>query len=179
MAYIPRLNEINIRDNPKWYYLNPFYPQYQLPNCTCYAWGRWWEINDPLGYERKPTLNTSGNAKAWWGNNKDKFESGQTPRLGAIICFAPEPNSNRNGHVAVVEQINGNVITTSNSDWRGRFFYTEVLTPDANNKYHHSVYTSQGFLYNPYVTEDEVKVTKKPLEFPWAIAWKHWSNFKH
>lgn len=184
MVYTPRLTDSGIRGNPKWYDLNPFYPRYQLPNCTCYAWGRWWEINDPNGYSRRPTLNTAGNAKAWWGNNISRFEHGQTPQLGAIICFAPAAGSNRNGHVAVVEEIDGNRIRTSNSDWLGTFFYTEWLTPDTNGKYHHSVYTSQGFLYNPYVdlTPEQTpqqEAAKKLNEFPWAVAWHHWSNFKH
>lgn len=182
MAYNPRLNDSGIRGNPKWYELNPFYPRYQLPNCTCYAWGRWWEINDPNGYSKRPTLNTGGNAKNWWPNNISRFEHGQTPKLGAIICFAPSAGSNRNGHVAVVEQINGTAITTSNSDWKGRFFYTETLYPDANGKYHHDVYTSQGFLYNPYVDPTPTPPTPASQEqrhFPWAVALHHWSQFKH
>ena len=191
MAYTPRLTDSGIRGNPKWYELNPFYPRYQLPNCTCYAWGRWWEINDPNGYSRRPTLNTAGNAKAWWGNNISRFDHGQTPQLGAIICFAPPAGSSANGHVAVVEEIRNNgVIVTSNSYWyrgpnqQSYYFDLETLYPDSNNRYHHYGYTSQGFLYNPYVDltpepTPEQEAAKRRDEFPWAVAFHHWSNFKH
>ena len=182
MSYTPRLTDAGIRNNPMWYSLNPFYINgYGLPNCTCYAWGRWWEINIEGGHNAAPALNTGGNAKNWWPNNISRFEHGQTPKLGAIICFAPSAGSNRNGHVAVVERIVGRTITTSNSDWKGRYFYTEELSPDANGKYHHSVYTSQGFLYNPYVdpTPTPTPSSQEQRHFPWAVALHHWSQFKH
>ena len=182
MAYTPRFNAVGMEGNPKWYSRNPFYPRYGLPNCTCYAWGRWWEINDPNGYNNRPNLNTAGNAKSWWPNNISRFSHGQTPKLGAIICFAPPAGSSANGHVAVVERIQGNKITTSNSDWRGRYFYTETLTPDGNGKYHHWTYTSQGFLYNPFVSDTPEPSPSGKSEykekFPWAVAWKHWNNYK-
>ena len=188
MVFTPRTNSMGMYGNPKWYSQNPFYPKYGLPNCTCYAWGRWWEINDPTGLGiNRPTLNLAGNAKNWWGNNIGQFEHGQTPQLGAIICFTPVGigASTANGHVAVVEEIRNNgVIVTSNSYWKGSYFALETLTPDANGKYHHYAYISQGFLYNPYIDKTpeptpEEKAAKKRDEFPWAIAWKHWQNFKH
>lgn len=49
-------------------------------NCTYYAWGRAHEL---LGY--KP-YRWTGNAGNWW-YNKDGYERGSTPRLGAIMCW--------------------------------------------------------------------------------------------
>lgn len=183
MAYTPRLNDTGIANNPKWTALNPFYQSgYGMPNCTCYAWGRFWEISDPNNQNiNRPNLSL-GNAKEWWQYNitNNIYDYGQTPRLGATICFAPEAGSTRVGHVATVEEIYTDHIVTSNSDWNGRFFYTESLYLDANGKYHHDVYTSQGFIYNPWAeqpTPPPVEDTQK-RHFPWAVAWTHWNSFK-
>ena len=169
MAYIPRLDSTGIQNNPKWYSRNPFYTSgYGLPNCTCYAWGRFWEISDPLDtYANRPNLSL-GNAKEWWGYTQDGYERGQIPKLGATICFAPVEGSTRVGHVATVEEIGANgVIVTSNSDYGGRYFYTETLTPDSNGKYHHDVYTSQGFIYNPWAEQPTPPTpTEKRGRFP-------------
>ena len=179
MAYTPRTNDNGILNNPKWYNANPFYISgYGLPNCTCYAWGRFWEISDPnnAGINR-PNLSL-GNAKEWWAYVQDGYERGQTPKLGATICFAPDPSSTRVGHVATVEEIYPDHIVTSNSDYGGRYFYMESLYPDANGKYHHDVYTSQGFIYNPWAQQPEPPSdATKRKKFPWVIAWHHWNAF--
>lgn len=182
MAYLPRLDSLGIQNNPKWYAQNPFYQSgYGLPNCTCYAWGRFWEISDPLNTGvNRPNLSL-GNAKEWWAYTQDGYERGQIPALGATICFAPVQGSTRVGHVATVEQIGANgVIVTSNSDYGGRYFYTETLTPDANGKYHHDVYTSQGFIYNPWADQPipPTPTSIKKKKFPWVVAWHHWNNFR-
>lgn len=179
MTYTPRLTDAGILNDPKWYNANPFYISgYGLPNCTCYAWGRFWEISDPNNEGvNRPNLSL-GNAKEWWSYVQDGYERGQTPRLGATICFAPEPSSTRVGHVATVEEIYSDHIVTSNSDYGGRYFYTESLYPDANGKYHHDVYTSQGFIYNPWADQPLPEIEKKKRKFPWPVAWQHWDNFK-
>jgi surface antigen len=75
-----------------------------LPNCTAYAWGRFYEI---IG--SRPTLSTS-NAEDWWGYTADGYERGQTPKLGAVICWSKGQvgawHDDGAGHVAIVEQIN-------------------------------------------------------------------------
>lgn len=179
MAYTPRLTELGILNNPYWYARNPFYQSnVGLPNCTCYAWGRWWEVSDPnVQYVNRPNLSL-GNAKEWYGYTQDGYERGQTPKLGAVICFAPSAGSSRVGHVGVVEVIYSDHITTSNSDYGGTYFYLENLYPDANGKYHHDVYTSQGFIYNPFVTPSPTPSETKKRHFPFAVAWKHWNSFK-
>jgi len=86
---------------------NPFQPF--NGNCTWYAWGRAREI---LGYA--PNLQTSGaNANQWWQNNINRvgYAYGQTPKLGAIACW----NVGGYGHVAVVEKIEADGITFSES----------------------------------------------------------------
>ena len=72
MTFRPRLSAPGY-SSKYWYSLNPFYHAgYGLPNCTCYAWGRFYEI---LG--RKPVLSL-GNAEDWYGKN-DGYSRGHTP----------------------------------------------------------------------------------------------------
>lgn len=146
--FVPRLTKSGIVGNPYWYSRNPFYlAGFGLPNCTCYAFGRWWEIADiDRNYSNYPNLCT-GNAEDWWAYN-DGYQRGSTPQLGAVICFADGPYSG-DGHVAIVEQINpDNSIVTSNSAYGGQFFYTQTLYPP--NYLPAAGYVFQGFIYNPY-----------------------------
>lgn len=146
--YNPRLSDAGMHGNPYWYSRNPFYQAgYGLPNCTCYAWGRFWEIGDPNHqYINRPNLSTL-NAEYWYGAS-DGYSRGQAPALGAVACWADGPFSG-DGHVAIVEQINSDgSIVTSNSAWGGSDFYTMTLQPP-----HYLPapgYVFQGFIYNPY-----------------------------
>lgn len=146
MAFISRLNAPSYSD-PHWYKSNPFYQSgYGLPNCTCYAWGRFYEI---LG--SKPKLSLS-NAENWWGH-KDGYERGQTPRLGAVICWRKGRagvSGDGAGHVGIVEAISGNKITVSMSAWKGTRFFTRTFTIGS---YNYSGLVFQGFIYNPAVKE--------------------------
>lgn len=181
MAYTPRLNSNGMAGNPKWYSQNPFYTSgFGLPNCTCYSWGRWWEIADPENVGIHTPNLSLGNGKEWWqyNINNNIYEYGQSPKLGAVLCFTNN-NPLSNGHVAVVEQIYSDHIVTSNSDWGGQYFYLETLYPDANNQYHHATYWSQGFIYNPYAEQPPPPViTSSKKHFPFAIAWRYWNGFK-
>lgn len=170
MAFTPRLNDVGMLNNFHWYSRNPFYiAGYGLPNCTCYAWGRFWEISDPLGTgENRPTLPTS-NGGSWWGDvDRSIYETGQTPRLGAVICFSDD-NTGGDGHVAIVEEIhNDGTIVCSNSAWGGTYFYLTTLSPNDNYKYSH--FTMQGFIYNPSVTPTPPTPTiTKRGNFPWVL----------
>lgn len=154
MTFTPRLNAPSTSSS-YWYKNNPFYQSgYGLPNCTCYAWGRFYEI---LG--SKPKLSLS-NAENWWGHN-DGYERGQTPRLGAVICWRKGKAGNGAdgaGHVAIVEQINTDgSIVTSNSAWKGTRFYKQTLKPPYYSI--GSAYTFQGFIYNPAVSATESTTT--------------------
>lgn len=120
--------------------------------CVGYAWGRFMEI---LGSTPKLSL---GNANMWYGNTQDGYERGQTPKLGAVICWDKIGGA---GHVAIVEQINNDgSIVTSNSAYGGWRFYTETLYPP---KYSiGSAYVLQGFIYNPAVSvEDKLSLFLK------------------
>lgn len=129
--------------NAYYYSDNVFYRSgYGLPNCTCYAWGRWYELTG-----EKPKVSTN-NAEYWWGYN-DGYARGQTPKLGAIICWRKgEVNQDDGpGHVAIVEQINADgSIVTSNSAYGGSLFYMQTLEP---GWYMGDAYTFQGFIYCP------------------------------
>lgn len=148
VVFVPRLDATGIVGSPYYYRLNPFYNAgYGMPNCTAYAWGRFWEESDPdRTYTNPPRLST-GNAEDWYGYTADGYERGSTPQLGAVICFADGPYSG-DGHVAIVEQINNDgSIITSNSAWGGAFFYTQTLRPP--NYLPAAGYVLQGFIYNP------------------------------
>lgn len=159
-TYIPRLTSDGMRGNPYWYSRNPFYQAgYGLPNCTCYAWGRFWENADINGdFSNRPNLST-GNAEDWFRAN-DGYERGNIPALGAVLCLADGPFSG-DGHVAIVEQINGDgSIICSNSAYGGTYFYLTTLSPP-----HYlpvSGYVFQGFIYNPYSGGGGWLFRKKP-----------------
>lgn len=144
MPFVPRFNDNGIMNNPKWYSENPLYNtpnhKYGMPNCTCYAWGRFWELTGV-----KPTTLCTLDAEQWYGYS-DAYSRSQTPVLGAIICW--ENLNGGGGHVAVVEQINADgSIKTSNSAYQSTYFFME----DIPNTYYkapvdQSVYSFQGFI---------------------------------
>ena len=114
-----------------------------LPNCVGFAWGRWREL---LG--EKPKL-CKDNAEKWYGYN-DGYKRGQTPKIGAVICWRKGTTLSGKdgaGHVAIVEEnLPNGVIVTSNSAYNGTRFYTKKLKPpySIGKDYHF-----QGFIYNP------------------------------
>ena len=179
MAFVPRLTSAGILGNLHWYTSqNPYYPEYGMPNCTAYAWGRFWEIGDPLSLGiNKPNPNDlpgGWSGGYWWSHfNTDVYESGSTPALGAVACFWDTTGSD--GHVAIVEVINDEegYIITSNSAWSGSFFYTARLYKSEGYNWTGSnghYYTLQGFIYNPYGDSPippEEKAKKR--NFPWLL----------
>lgn len=147
--YIPRLTSAGMRGNPYWYSRNPFYQAgYGLPNCTCYAWGRFWEVGDANhDYSNRPNLST-GNAEDWYNYN-DGYERGTEPALGAIACYADGQFSG-DGHVCVVEEIDtvNNRCLVSESAYGGYYFRaTHYIS--MNGDYGYGGYRFQGFIYNP------------------------------
>ncbi|MBR4320016.1 MAG: CHAP domain-containing protein [Oscillospiraceae bacterium] len=132
-VFVPRF-EAPTSDNANYFSGNIFYQcGYGMPNCTCYAYGRAKEL---LGHE--PSL-SHGNADEWWGYNINNgyYPYGSEPKLGAICCWAGQ-------HVAVVEAINGDTVTISQSSWGGKFFETADV-----NKYNMNSVQSgfQGYIY--------------------------------
>jgi len=136
-VFSPRLTAPTT-DNDYFFSKNIFYlAGYGMPNCTAYAWGRAYEI---LG--SKPRL-SNGNANQFWGYNQNSgaYPYGTTPKLGAILCW----DGNSYGHVAVVEKIEGNRVTVSESSWSGSFFYTNTFTAGSEDSV--SVGGFQGYIY--------------------------------
>ena len=134
-----------------YYASNPFYQSgYGLPNCTAYAFGRFWEI---IGVKPKWSLS---NAENWFDYN-DGYERGQKAKLGAIICYRKGKTHNSQdgaGHVAVVEEIypDGSILI-SESHWKGNIFNTKRL---ASDYFYNNTLTFQGFIYNPLNFEQKV-----------------------
>lgn len=117
-----------------------------MPNCTGYAYGRFMEECGKHSCKL-----SRGNGNRWWGHTSDGYDRGQTPKLGAVICF----DGGSAGHVAIVEQINQDgTIVTSNSAYGGTFFYLHTLSPD--NNYKDGVHNCQGFIYNPYLADEPI-----------------------
>lgn len=128
-------------DNPYYYSSkNIFYSAgYGMPNCTAYAFGRAYEI---LGYE--PNL-SHGNAQDWYGYNLNGgyYGYGSTPKVGAIACWSHDSS----GHVAVVESIDGDTVTYSNSAWSGANFYLTYGSVSNPGSGGNSWWNFQGYIY--------------------------------
>lgn len=118
---------------------------YGMPNCTAYAYGRIYEITG------EEPLIKRGNAGNWWNINKKNgyYEYGQEPKLGAIACWS--------NHVAIVEEIDGNTVTASQSHWRSTYFDTCTFT-SGDNHFGQKFY---GYIYacgDIYETEEEEEI---------------------
>lgn len=138
--------------------INPFvsagYGMFQNNgNCTAYAYGRFYEL---IG--SKPKLSTR-NAENWWGHN-DGYQRGQTPKLGAVVCWRKGQAGNSSdgaGHIGIVEEIfdNGD-ITISNSGYNQFIFKTNTYTKASGYKNGlSSAFSFQGFIYPPIEFKDE------------------------
>ena len=139
--YTPRLTAPSY-SNPYYYSdKNVFYEYgWGMPNCTCYAWGRAYEL---LGYEPKLCVYS---AHLWYDYNLEHgyYPCGTEPRLGAIACWR---YSNANsGHVAVVEKIENGQITFSNSAYSGTEFYTNTV-PVSDPSGGRQTWIFQGYIY--------------------------------
>ena len=160
-TYTPRTTAPST-SNRFYYSDNVFYQSgFGIPNCTCYAWGRFYELSG-----ERPKLSTS-NAENWY-NHSDGYKRGKTPKLGAVIVWAKGSVGNESdgaGHVAIVEQINSDgSIVTSNSAWGGSEFYMQNI----GSNYALSGYTFLGFIYNPIDfegsgTPDETYTPPEPV----------------
>ena len=152
------------------YYFNSTNPLeaagYGMPNCTAYAWSRAYEILDSV-----PNLCT-GNAQEWYGYNKtyDYYPYGATPRLGAIAVWSHGDS----GHVAVVEKIEGDTVTFSNSAWQGTFFFLlEVDPADHPNYWTDDSWNLLGFIYifDELVSGTGTRMSEMPLYIQYEEPW--------
>lgn len=141
---------------------NPFAYNYDMfklgGNCTTYAYGRMAELID-----RQPVELSTRNAENWYIDTK--FKKGNTPKLGAVICWSKgKKNYGKDGagHVAVVEQINTDEsIVISESGYKSFLFRTSTV----KKPYSKSGYQLEGFIYCPIEFEEEVKPTKVDVEY--------------
>lgn len=146
--------------NPWWYSSgNIFYAAgYGLPNCTCYAYGRYAEIRNAF-----QTLLPTGDAGTWWAaaQNTPGLSTGQVPALGAIICYGDNPA--RPGHVAIVEEIHSDgSLTISESGYRAFYFRATTVRREDNWRAGWVIsygYQFQGFIYNEYTAQWHAKAT--------------------
>lgn len=158
MEFIKRITAPS-KDNKYFYSGNIFYKcGYGMPNCTCYAWGRFYELTNTY-----PKLSTR-NAENWYVAS-DGYQRGKTPKLGAIACWSKGIVGNGKdgaGHVAVVEEImtDGSILT-SNSGYKSTNFYMKTIKPP----YSLNGYNFQGFIYLPIEFENKTeKQTGNKLE---------------
>lgn len=151
MEFIKRITAPS-RDNTYFYKNNIFYKcGYGMPNCTCYAWGRFYELTNTY-----PKLSTR-NAENWYVAS-DGYQRGKTPKLGAIACWSKGIVGNGKdgaGHVAVVEEITSDgSIVTSNSGYKSTNFYMKTIKPP----YNLTGYNFQGFIYLPIEFENKTEI---------------------
>ena len=58
-----------------------------------------------------------GDAWTWWQQAQNKYETGFTPRAGAVLCFKPTARM-KLGHVAVVSQVlTDRVVQITHANW--------------------------------------------------------------
>ena len=124
-GYTPRMSA-PAADDPCYYSSdNIFYASdYGMPNCTCYAWGRAYEING-----EKPELSPY-DACTWYDYNAENgiYDYGDQPKQGAIACWAYADGGP--GHVAVVEDVEDDTVLLSNSAYSGEEFYMDTVSAD-------------------------------------------------
>lgn len=172
MAFTPRLTKTGIYQSQYWYSSgNPFYVSgYGLPNCTCYSYGRYWQITgvNPTGLPR-------GNAGTWF-DNAYGFPKGQTPALGAIVCWY-DPAGYYAGHVAVVEEIlsNGDIITSNSGYYRPvsgyppdtpSYFWTETCYK--NSGYRSTWEVSRGYRLKGFIYLDSEPIPDPSIPTEWV-----------
>lgn len=111
-----------------------------IPNCTGYAWGRWYEL-----LNSRPKLART-DAKTWF-NTRDGYSRGQVPAVGAVACWA----GGKYGHVAIVESIGDGYIMVSQSNYGGaRFEYAKAYKlPNGKYQSPRGDTVFQGFIYIP------------------------------
>ena len=139
--YTPRLSAPDA-DDPCYYSQdNIFYAaDYGMPNCTCYAWGRAYEISG------EPPRLSPYDACTWYDYNAENgyYEYGDTPEQGAIACWAYADGGP--GHVAVVEDVEDDTVLLSNSAYSGAEFYMDTVPADDPSQGRDG-WIFQGYIY--------------------------------
>ena len=121
-----------------------------LANCVGYACGR---FNEIIGEMKYPSLNCNAENFIERAKNTYGLEVGQTPKVGAIMCWqhGTLSGSDGAGHVAIVEKvISDTEVYTSESSYGGTAFFN-ATRKKGNGKWGISNYTFRGFIYNPAI----------------------------
>lgn len=140
-SYIPRLSAPEYSNACYYSNENVFYASsFGMPNCTCYAWGRAYEL---LGEYPELCLWDAG---CWYDYNRDNgfYAYGDIPKPGAVACW--KYSDGGPGHVAVVERVDGDTVTFSNSAYSGTEFYVSTApVDDPSNGMETWIF--QGYIY--------------------------------
>ena len=121
-----------------------------LANCVGYACGR---FNEIIGSMKYPSLNCNAENFIERAKNTYGLEVGQTPKVGAIMCWqhGTLSGSDGAGHVAIVEKvISDTEVYTSESSYGGTAFFN-ATRKKGTGKWGISNYTFRGFIYNPAI----------------------------
>lgn len=115
-----------------WFQKDKWYAWFAAWYCTSYAAARRKDIfSDPDRAFR-------GNAWAWYANAKAAGNKvGTTPRVGAIVVFAPWRWASGYGHVGIVEEVNAKngTIVISDMNYKWRNIVTKRVVSDSLGKY--------------------------------------------
>lgn len=170
----------SLTDANKWWYdpaINPGADNVTcLPNCTTFCFGRSCEICGaavgPYAIVNRPGF---GNASSWYNDTgSTTWERGQVPKLGAIVCWSDSVSRPFGGHVAIIEDMAdgdpANIILSmsayqsastgsrsfSNPGAASPYYFYTMTLADARNRYEvQSDCTLQGYIYNPYVQDED------------------------
>ena len=128
-----------------------------LSNCVGYACGR---FNEIIGEMKYPSLNCNAENFIERAKNTYGLEVGQTPKVGAIMCWqhGTLSGSDGAGHVAIVEKVISNTeVYTSESSYGGTAFFNAIRTK-GTGKWGISNYTFRGFIYNPAIKPEPTPI---------------------
>lgn len=123
-----------------------------LANCVGYAAGR---FNEIIGKDKFVYFKYPPDAEDFYDTAiLQGLKVGQTPKLGAIMCWAKGKTwnaSDGSGHVAVVEDIksDGSVITSESGYGCSNSFWTQHRYKETGNWGAGTNYRFLGFIYQP------------------------------
>ena len=135
-----------------------------LANCVGYACGR---FNEIIGEMKYPSLNCNAENFIERAKNTYGLEVGQTPKVGAIMCWQKGTLSGSDGagHVAIVEKVISNTeVYTSESSYGGTAFFNAIRTK-GTGKWGISNYTFRGFIYNPAIKPEPTPIPGPSSKF--------------
>lgn len=145
-----------------------------------------WDYCALLYWQYGLTLVTvNGTAAGCWYlaksvNSQPPFEAvnGKSEiKRGDIIVFGANPISSA-GHICFAdEDYHGNYINCLGQNQRGNGSGYPVTLDTLSLNYFAGIFRNTNWTGTPIPPTPSG--SQKKHKFPWAVAWKHWSNFKH